>query len=93
MMDDITRLTPHVEYHQQLLVDFRDEYWVYYAELEQYRANPNETDALQLRQEFDTLFSTVTGYDELDKRIAKTKVKKEQLLCNHIAKLRLKPTS
>ena len=74
------KLLPYVEYHQQLLTDFRGRYWDYYAKLEQYRANPNEADATQLRQEFDTLFSTVTGYDELDKRIAKTKTKKEQLL-------------
>lgn len=74
------KLTPYVAYHQQLLTDFRGEYWKYYAKLEQYRADPNEADAAQLRKEFATLFSTVTGYDALDKRIAKTKAKKEQLL-------------
>ncbi len=74
------KLTPYVAYHQQLLTDFRGEYWQYYAKLEQYRADPNEADAAQLRKEFAILFSTVTGYDELDKRIAKTKAKKEQLL-------------
>jgi hypothetical protein len=66
------KLTPHVAYHQQLLVDFRHKYWAYYAKLDQYRTTPDEIDAAQLRQEFDTLFSTVTGYDYLDKRIAKT---------------------
>jgi hypothetical protein len=74
------KLTPHVAYHQQLLADFRDKYWDYYAKLEQYRADPNETDAVQLRQKFDTLFSTVTGYNDLDERIAKTKAKQKQLL-------------
>jgi hypothetical protein len=74
------RLTPCVDYHQQLLADFRQQYWVYYAKLEHYRAHPDETQADQLRQEFDTLFSQETGYHELDKRIAKTKAKKEQLL-------------
>lgn len=74
------RLTPCVAYHQQLLDGFQRDYWVYYAKLEQYRAHAHETAAVQLRQEFDTLFSTVTGYDELDKRIAKTKAKKEHLL-------------
>lgn len=74
------KLTPHVTYHQELLADFRGNYWVYYAELEQYRAAPNEADAIQLRQKFDTLFSTVTGYNDLDERIAKTKAKREQLL-------------
>jgi len=74
------KLTPYVAYHQQLLADFRGKYWKYYAKLEQYRAFPNEAAAAQLRQEFDALFSTVTGYEELDKRIAQTKAKKEQLL-------------
>jgi hypothetical protein len=33
-----------------------------------------------LSQEFDTLFKTTTGYETLDKRIAKTKAKKDKLL-------------
>jgi hypothetical protein len=74
------RLTPCVEYHQKLLAAFQKEYWGYYAKLEQYRADPQGEQIEPLRQEFDTLFSKVTGYDELDKRIAKTKAKKEQLL-------------
>ena len=74
------KLTPYVTYHQQLLTDFRGKYWQYYAKLEQYRADPNEAGAAQLSQEFATLFSTITSYDELDKRIAKTKAKEEQLL-------------
>jgi hypothetical protein len=74
------KLTPYVDHHRQLLDDFQHEYWAYYGKLEQYRATPNETKVDPLRQEFDILFSQVTGYDELDKRIAKTKAKKEQLL-------------
>jgi hypothetical protein len=74
------KLMPYVAHHQTLLAEFQREYWRYYAKLEQYRAEPQETKAKQLEQEFDTLFSQVTGYDELDKRIAKTKAKKEQLL-------------
>jgi hypothetical protein len=74
------RLTPYVDHHQKALDKFRQEYWDYYAQLEQYRADPQERIAERLRQEFDTLFSKTTGYDELDKRIAKSKAKKEQLL-------------
>ena len=36
--------------------------------------------AAQLREKFDELFSTVTGYDELDQRIARTKADKTYLL-------------
>ncbi len=74
------KLTPHVPHYQKLLADFRGKYWAYYTELEQYRATPNETDAAQLRQKFDTLFSTVTDYNDLDGRIAKFKAQKKELL-------------
>ena len=35
---------------------------------------------MRLAGEFDELFSTETGYDALDERIAKTKAKKESML-------------
>ena len=74
------KLMPFVEYHQQLLADFRRQFWDYYHELNAYRADPTREQAVKLDQEFDELFSQVTGYDELDKRIAKTKAKKDRLL-------------
>ena len=74
------KLMPFVEYHQQLLLDFRRQFWDYYHKLNAYRAGPTAEQAAELDQEFDELFSQVTGYDELDKRIAKTKAKKDRLL-------------
>jgi Transposase IS66 family len=74
------KLMPFVTYHQQLLADFRRQFWEYYHRLNAYRANPTPEQAAKLDQEFDQLFSQVTGYDELDKRIAKTKAKKDRLL-------------
>ncbi len=74
------KLTPFVTYHQQLLADFRREFWAYYHRLNAYRADPTPERAAHLDQEFDQLFSQVTGYDELDKRMAKTKAKKDRLL-------------
>ena len=74
------KLMPFVEYHQQLLADFRQQFWHYYHQLNAYRANPTPEKAAKLDREFDALFSQVTGYDELDKRIAKTKAKKDRLL-------------
>ena len=74
------KLTPHVTYHQELLSTFRGRYWKYYGKLEEYRANPSELNTVQLRLEFDTLFNTITGYNDLDERIAKTKAKKVELL-------------
>ncbi len=39
-----------------------------------------ESKSQALEKEFDELFSTDTGYEELDKRIALTREKKEELL-------------
>ena len=41
---------------------------------------PSNSLKLILDGEFDQIFSTVTGYDELDKRIMKIKTQKEHLL-------------
>jgi len=69
------KLTPHVAYHRQLLDAFRKRYWAFYDQLLDYRKHPIPEDRTRLTDEFDELFSTVTGYDVLDKRIAKTKAK------------------
>jgi hypothetical protein len=74
------KLTPFVEYHQYLLADFRRQFWDYYHKLNAYRIDPTPAQALTLDQQFDELFSQKTGYEELDKRIAKTKAKKDRLL-------------
>jgi hypothetical protein len=74
------KLIAHVAYHRQLLDDFLRHYWRFYGQLLVYRGHPTEEDSLRLANEFNELFSTVTGYDALDERIAKTKAKKESML-------------
>ena len=74
------RLRPVVPNHQQQLEEFRKRYWEYYRELFKYKSNPCSERAESLSAEFDSLFSTKTGYDELDERIAKSNAKKEELL-------------
>jgi hypothetical protein len=74
------KLIPHVAYHRQLLDDFLKRYWGFYGQLLVYRGHPTEEDCFRLTSEFDDLFSTLTGYDALDERIAKTKAKKESML-------------
>jgi hypothetical protein len=41
---------------------------------------PDSEVAKQLSTKFDQLFSTTTGYEQLDERISKTKENKEHLL-------------
>ena len=74
------RLLPVVSGHATALDNFAGRYWDYYAALQDYRAGPSEASATKLRQEFDELFATRTGYDALDDRIAKTAAKREELL-------------
>ncbi len=73
-------LDPCVAQHGQWLDQFRERYWDYYKELRAYRQAPTPEQATQLRDQFDELFSTVTGYEALDQRIAKTKANKVYLL-------------
>jgi hypothetical protein len=74
------RLRPVVPIHQEKLKAFRKRYWTYYHKLFVYKHTPSAELAQSLSAEFDTLFSTKTGYDELDERIAKSQAKKEELL-------------
>jgi hypothetical protein len=74
------KLIPVVDYHRQLTADFLTQFWDFYHQLQDYRSQPSKQQAAVLEQAFDDLFSTVTGYHQLDKRIAKTKAKKDRLL-------------
>lgn len=74
------KLMPLVPLHQELLGDFLTQYWALYDQLLQFKQQPNEADVTRLSEEFDQLFSTQTGYDLLDDRIAKTRAKKAELL-------------
>lgn len=74
------RLSPVVTRYAESLDAFVERYWDYYVSLQDYRAGPTKELAAKLRLEFDELFSTRTGYDALDDRIAKTAAKKDELL-------------
>jgi hypothetical protein len=73
-------LSPVVPCHQQQCAQFRQRYWDFYGELQTYRQSPTTAEAEQLRGKFDEVFGTRTGYDALDRRIAKTRHKKPTLL-------------
>ncbi|KPA11495.1 Transposase, IS66 [Candidatus Magnetomorum sp. HK-1] len=74
------RLRPIIPNHQEELTAFRGRYWAFYRELYKYKKNPSIELANSISSEFDILFSTRTGYNELDARIAKSKAKKKELL-------------
>jgi regulator of replication initiation timing len=74
------KLTPCVPQHQQRLADFQTQFWNFYDALLAYRAAPTPIEKVRLTAEFDRIFATVTGYQQLDDRIAKTRLKKASLL-------------
>jgi transposase IS66 family protein len=74
------KLMPSIPYHQTLLEAFVQRFWAYYAQLLAYREQPAPEVATRLAAEFATLFATVTGYQALDERIAKTRAKQSCLL-------------
>jgi hypothetical protein len=74
------KLMPSIPHHQALLETFVQRFWTYYDQLLAYRTQPTPEEATRLAGEFETLFATITGYQALDERIAKTRTKKSCLL-------------
>lgn len=74
------KLCPVVPYYAQKLNEFLNQYWDYYHKLLDYKKMPLPETAELLSAEFDQLFSTKTGYYDLDDRILKSKNKKHNLL-------------
>jgi Transposase IS66 family len=74
------KLLPSIPYHQALLEAFVQRFWTDYDQLLAYREQPTPEEATRLAGEFETLFTTVTGYQALDERIAKTRAKQSCLL-------------
>ncbi|VVH59045.1 hypothetical protein BAZOLSSOX_2660, partial [uncultured Gammaproteobacteria bacterium] len=74
------KLNPVVPQHKILRDDFLTQYWQYYQKLKDYKEAPDPNRAIELEQQYDALFSTQTGYQQLDDRIAKTYAKRKELL-------------
>ncbi len=74
------KLRPLAPAHQQHLDFFCKRYWKYYRKLYAFKKNPCFESSEFLSLEFEELFSTKTGYNELDDRISKTLSKKKNLL-------------
>ena len=70
------KLTPYLPLHQALLAAF----WSYYRDLQAYQAAPSRAAATRLTAAFDALFTSRTGYRDLDDRLAKTYERRHALL-------------
>jgi len=74
------KLRPRFDVHLTALMSFERDYWALYRELLAYREQPTAVERVRLGTAFDTLGARVTGYDDLDARIAKTQAKQGALL-------------
>ncbi len=74
------KLNPVVPQHKTLRDNFLTLYWLYYQALKDYKEAPDPNKAIELEKQFIALFSTQTGYQQLDERIAKTSAKRKELL-------------
>ena len=74
------KLNPLVAYHQKLLDNFLKDFWDYYRELLAYRDAPSPPVAEELKTEFELLFGSDSGYQQLDERKRLTAAKISELL-------------
>ena len=74
------KLAPITPEYQKILEKFSDKFWDFYQELLEYTENPTPDTKIKLNNDFDVLFASETGYEQLDKRISLTRNKKESLL-------------
>jgi Transposase IS66 family len=74
------KLLPSIPSHQARLETFVQRFWTYYDQWLAYREQPTPEEAARLDREFETVFSTITGYRALDERMAKTRAKQSDLL-------------
>jgi hypothetical protein len=61
-------------------MNFTDDFWDYYRDLLAYKESPSQQTAEKLRSEFLKLFSTESGYQQLDERKRLTQMKISELL-------------
>jgi hypothetical protein len=74
------KLMPRFLAHCDLLKRFAKDFWALYRDLLDYRDHPTQAEADALRAAFDHLFEPISGYDQLDARLALTRAKKTSLL-------------
>jgi transposase IS66 family protein len=74
------KLLPRFSHHCRLLQEFGTQFWQLYHDLLDYRQHPDPAQAATLRDRFDQLFTSPSGYQDLDSCKARTLRKREPLL-------------
>ena len=68
------------EEQRKQLTEIRKQVWDYYAELKDYKENPDAVRATELKQKFDDIFLKETQYETLKEELRKIHKKKDELL-------------
>jgi len=77
------KLSPRLDYHQQILRGFKDQYWSFYHQLlefKQLKGPQQQLKKKQLETQFIQLFSQNTQYAQLDQQLKVTLANKDKLL-------------
>ncbi len=74
------KLNPFLNQHCIVLDRFLKKVLNFYKLLKKYKEDPTDARKVYVKQRFNSLFSTKTGYGELDHRIELTKAKEAELL-------------
>ncbi len=74
------KLKPYLDYHRSILEKFIASLWEFYDLLKIFKSQPTVDLGRIIEQRFESLFTTTTGYFELDKRIASTYNDRDKLL-------------
>ena len=74
------KLNPYFDINKKVLKQFIKNFWSFYELLKDYKEEPTQEKKIELNNKFDDIFSQKTGYKDLDRQIARTLEKKEQLL-------------
>jgi len=74
------KLNPLLDRYRKTLREFITDLWKYYRELAEYRINPTPEKREMLKEKFKTLFTSESGYAELDWRKKRTMKHMDKLL-------------
>ncbi len=76
----VHKMQPFNETHREEIAQIRDSIWDLYAQLKQYRQQPDSQQRERLRQRFDEIFTRKTSYATLNKTLKHIHNNKEKLL-------------
>ena len=76
----LNKLIPYTENNRLAIEYIRDKIWIFYDSLKEYKKNPCESKRIELKKEFDEIFSSKTCFQSLNLALERIYNNKEELL-------------